>query len=73
MNGDGYLDMVTVNDGEIVEQNFGSRREHIFLNKVGNILSMQLKNFGRHQKILVQMIIMSSSLITIQTEILIFF
>jgi hypothetical protein len=35
VNGDGYLDLVTVNDGEIVQQDFASRREHIFLNKEG--------------------------------------
>jgi hypothetical protein len=35
VNGDGYLDLVTVNDGEVVKQDFGSRREHIFLNKEG--------------------------------------
>ena len=32
---DGFLDLVTVNDGEIVEGDSGSRREHIFLNKEG--------------------------------------
>lgn len=32
INNDGYLDLVTVNDGEIVDQNSWSRREHIFLN-----------------------------------------
>ncbi|MFC3879123.1 FG-GAP repeat domain-containing protein [Algoriphagus namhaensis] len=32
VNGDGFLDLVTVNDGEIVDQNSWSRREHIFLN-----------------------------------------
>ena len=29
---DGFLDLVTVNDGEIVQGDSGSRREHIFLN-----------------------------------------
>ncbi|WP_296699626.1 VCBS repeat-containing protein [Algoriphagus sp.] len=32
VNKDGFLDLVTVNDGEIVDQNSWSRREHIFLN-----------------------------------------
>jgi hypothetical protein len=32
---DGFLDLVTVNDGEIVQGDSGSRREHIFLNKDG--------------------------------------
>ncbi|NVJ86906.1 MAG: VCBS repeat-containing protein [Algoriphagus sp.] len=32
INQDGYLDLVTVNDGEIVGQVSWSRREHIFLN-----------------------------------------
>lgn len=32
---DGFLDLVTVNDGEIVQGDSGSRREHIFLNKEG--------------------------------------
>ncbi|WP_166637303.1 FG-GAP repeat domain-containing protein [Algoriphagus boseongensis] len=32
VNGDGFLDLVTVNDGEIVGGNSWSRREHLFLN-----------------------------------------
>ncbi len=32
INKDGFLDLVTVNDGEIVDQKSWSRREHIFLN-----------------------------------------
>jgi len=32
VNKDGFLDLVTVNDGEIVNQQSWSRREHIFLN-----------------------------------------
>lgn len=32
INQDGFLDLVTVNDGEIVDQVSWSRREHIFLN-----------------------------------------
>ena len=32
INADGFLDLVTVNDGEIVDENSWSRREHIFLN-----------------------------------------
>jgi hypothetical protein len=32
INQDGFLDLVTVNDGEIVDQKSWSRREHIFLN-----------------------------------------
>lgn len=35
VNSDGYIDLVTVNDGEIVNKKFGSRREHIFLNNAG--------------------------------------
>lgn len=32
LNNDGFLDLVTVNDGEIVAQESWSRREHVFLN-----------------------------------------
>ena len=32
VNGDGFLDLVTVNDGEIVEGKSVSRREHLFVN-----------------------------------------
>jgi len=32
LDGDGYLDLVTINDGEIVEGRGGSRREHVFMN-----------------------------------------
>lgn len=32
INKDGFLDLVTVNDGEIVDEKSWSRREHIFLN-----------------------------------------
>jgi hypothetical protein len=35
VNGDGFLDLVTVNDGEIVSGESSSRREHLFLNKNG--------------------------------------
>ena len=35
VNGDGYMDLVTTNDGEIVNGESSSRREHIFLNKEG--------------------------------------
>ena len=35
LNNDGYLDLVTVNDGEIVGSKSYSRREHIFLNEKG--------------------------------------
>jgi len=35
INGDGYLDLITTNDGEIVNGESGSRREHIFLNEEG--------------------------------------
>lgn len=35
VNGDGYLDLVTTNDGEIVHGESSSRREHIFINKEG--------------------------------------
>jgi hypothetical protein len=35
LNSDGFIDLVTVNDGEIVNKNIGSRREHIFLNDSG--------------------------------------
>jgi hypothetical protein len=33
VNSDGFLDLVTVNDGDIVKAEFSSRREHIFLNE----------------------------------------
>ncbi len=32
LDGDGFLDLVTINDGEIVGGNSGSRREHVFQN-----------------------------------------
>jgi len=32
LDGDGFLDLVTVNDGEIVDENSSSRREHVFRN-----------------------------------------
>jgi hypothetical protein len=32
LDGDGFLDLVTINDGEIVGGNGGSRREHVFQN-----------------------------------------
>jgi hypothetical protein len=32
LNGDGFLDLVTINDGEIVGGNGFSRREHLFVN-----------------------------------------
>ena len=35
VNSDGYLDLVTVNDGDIVGGEFSSRKEHLFLNKEG--------------------------------------
>jgi FG-GAP-like repeat len=35
VNGDGYLDVVTVNDGEVVNKDAGSRREHLFVNQGG--------------------------------------
>lgn len=35
VNNDGFLDLITVNDGAIVEGDSGSRREHLFLNKNG--------------------------------------
>ncbi|GAA4268925.1 FG-GAP repeat domain-containing protein [Hyunsoonleella aestuarii] len=35
INNDGFLDLITVNDGEIVGGKSFSRREHIFLNKEG--------------------------------------
>jgi len=35
INNDGFLDLVTVNDGQIVMADSGSRREHIFLNNKG--------------------------------------
>lgn len=35
VDADGYLDLITVNDGQIVQGDSNSRREHIFLNKDG--------------------------------------
>lgn len=35
VNGDGFLDLITVNDGDIVQGLSNSRREHIFLNQEG--------------------------------------
>lgn len=35
INNDGFLDLITVNDGDIVEKESDSRREHIFLNQKG--------------------------------------
>lgn len=35
VNGDGFLDLLTVNDGEIVNGKSYSRREHLFMNKGG--------------------------------------
>ena len=35
VNADGFLDLVTVNDGEIVSGESSSRREHLFLNNNG--------------------------------------
>ena len=35
VDNDGYLDLVTINDGEIVQGESSSRREHIFLNEQG--------------------------------------
>lgn len=35
LNADGYMDLVTVNDGEIVNNTPDSRREHIFINMAG--------------------------------------
>jgi VCBS repeat protein len=32
LDGDGFLDLVTINDGEIVGEDSGSRREHVFRN-----------------------------------------
>ena len=32
LDGDGWLDLVTINDGDIVQQNSSSRREHVFRN-----------------------------------------
>jgi hypothetical protein len=32
LDGDGFLDLVTVNDGEILEENYSNRREHVFRN-----------------------------------------
>ena len=34
LDGDGFLDLVTINDGEIVNENSGSRREHVFRNNM---------------------------------------
>ncbi len=36
VNNDGFLDLATVNDGEIVDKISYSRREHLFLNKEGD-------------------------------------
>ncbi len=35
INSDGFLDLLTVNDGEIVQAQSDSRREHVFLNDKG--------------------------------------
>ncbi len=35
VDGDGFIDLVTVNDGAIVDSKSYSRREHIFINKAG--------------------------------------
>lgn len=35
VDGDGFLDLVTVNDGSIVDSKSYSRREHLFINKAG--------------------------------------
>jgi hypothetical protein len=35
VNNDGFLDLITVNDGDIVDQKFWSRIEHIFINDSG--------------------------------------
>ena len=32
LDGDGFMDLVTINDGEIVDENSSSRREHVFRN-----------------------------------------
>jgi hypothetical protein len=32
LDGDGFLDLVTINDGEIVKEDSGNRREHVFKN-----------------------------------------
>ncbi|HEX5070526.1 MAG TPA: VCBS repeat-containing protein [Vicinamibacterales bacterium] len=32
LDGDGFLDLITINDGEIVDENSSSRREHVFRN-----------------------------------------
>jgi len=32
IDSDGFLDLITINDGDIVQAEWGSRREHIFLN-----------------------------------------
>lgn len=32
LDGDGFMDLVTINDGDIVGENSGSRREHVFHN-----------------------------------------
>ena len=37
VNGDGYMDLTTVNDGSIVQGQGWSRREHIFLNDSGRV------------------------------------
>ncbi len=39
VNKDGFLDLVTVNDGEIVNQQSWSRREHLFLSESGKIFN----------------------------------
>ncbi len=39
VNKDGFLDFVTVNDGEIVHQKSWSRREHLFLNDNGKLFT----------------------------------
>jgi hypothetical protein len=39
VNGDDFLDMVTVNDGEIVDQQSWSRREHLFLNDSAKVFN----------------------------------
>ena len=35
VNGDGYLDLVTVNDGEMANKKYYSRREHLLINNEG--------------------------------------
>ena len=32
LDGDGFLDLVTINDGDIVKEQLASRREHVFRN-----------------------------------------